>query len=57
MPVERLAAWTDAGFPVVIEHPDVARWTRLRSHAPVEIVDAGFTAVAPGTCTALARWA
>jgi hypothetical protein len=57
MPLERLAAWTDAGFPVLIEHPDLARWTRLRSHAPVEIVDAGFTAVAPGTCTALARWA
>ena len=57
MSLERLAAWTDAGFPVVIEHPDLARWTRLRSHAPVEIVDAGFTAVAPGTCTALARWA
>ncbi|WP_448641654.1 hypothetical protein [Geodermatophilus sp. URMC 63] len=57
MPAERLAAWTGAGFPVVVEHPPVPRWSRLRSAAPVEIVDAGFTVVAPGTSTALARWA
>ncbi len=57
MPAERLAAWSGAGFPVVVEHPAVARWARLRPEAPVEIVDAGFTVVAPGTCTALARWA
>jgi len=57
MPAPRLAAWSAAGFPVVVEHPDVARWTRLRPHAGVEVVDAGFTVVAPGTSTALARWA
>ena len=57
MPARRLAAWSAAGFPVVVEHPDVARWTRLRPQAPVEIVDAGFTVVEPGTTTALARWA
>ncbi|MGY1700895.1 hypothetical protein [Geodermatophilus sp. SYSU D00766] len=57
MPAGRLAAWSGAGFPVVVEHPDVARWSRLRGRAPVEVVDAGFTVVAPGTSTALARWA
>ena len=57
MPAERGALWAGAGFPVVVEHPDLARWTHLRSRAPVAIVDAGFTVVAPGTCTALARWA
>lgn len=57
MPAERLTAWAAAGFAVRVEHPDAARWDRLRPAAPVAIVDAGFTAVAPGTCTALARWA
>ncbi len=57
MPAGRLATWSGAGFPVVVEHPDVARWARLRARAPVEVVDAGFTVVAPGTSTALARWA
>ncbi|PRY35863.1 hypothetical protein LY71_1276 [Geodermatophilus tzadiensis] len=57
MPAGRLAAWSGAGFPVVVEHPGAARWTRLRPTAPVQVVDAGFTVVAPGTCTALARWA
>ncbi|WP_448625197.1 hypothetical protein [Geodermatophilus sp. URMC 64] len=57
MPAQRLAAWSDAGFPLVVEHPGIARWARLRSRASVEILDAGFTEVAPGTCTALARWA
>ncbi|GAB3195390.1 aminoacyl-tRNA hydrolase [Geodermatophilus arenarius] len=53
----RFDAWAAAGFPVVVEHPDTARWTALRPRADVEVVDAGFTVVAPGTSTALARWA
>ncbi|MGY1736924.1 hypothetical protein [Geodermatophilus sp. SYSU D00684] len=57
MPGARFAAWAAAGFPVVVEHPDVARWTALRPRADVEVVDAGFTVVDPGTSTALARWA
>ena len=57
MPADRLDTWLAAGFPVLVEHPDTERWSRLRPAAQVEIVDAGFTAVPPGTCTALARWA
>ena len=57
MPAGRLAVWSAAGFPVVVEHPDAARWAELGPQAPVQIVDAGFTVVAPGTTTALARWA
>jgi hypothetical protein len=57
MPAVRRAAWSAAGFPVVVEHPDPARWARLRPVAGVAVVDAGFTVVAPGTTTALARWA
>ncbi|MGY1795257.1 peptidyl-tRNA hydrolase [Geodermatophilus sp. SYSU D00525] len=57
MPDGRFAAWAAAGFAVVVEHPGVARWRALRPHADVEVVDAGFTVVDPGTSTALARWA
>lgn len=57
MSADRLAAWTAAGFPVLVEQPDPARWAWLRTVAPVQIVDAGFTVVRPGTCTAVARWA
>ncbi|MGY1670673.1 hypothetical protein [Geodermatophilus sp. SYSU D00710] len=57
MPPARLATWADAVFPVVVEHPDAARWARLVTSAPVQVRDAGFTVVAPGTRTALARWA
>ena len=56
MPGERLASWAAASFPVVVEHPSTARWAWLRPRAPVEVRDAGFTVVAPGTTTAIARW-
>jgi len=54
MPARRLAVWRAAGFPVVVEHPDVARWRGLRREAPVQVLDAGLTEVAPGTVTVLA---
>lgn len=57
MPADRRARWAAAGFPVVVEHPDAGRWAALVASAPVRVVDAGFTVVAPGTTTALARWA
>lgn len=57
MPPARLTTWSGAGFPVVVEHPDAPRWRQLLAHAPVVVVDAGLTTVAPGTRTALARWA
>ncbi|MGY1832834.1 peptidyl-tRNA hydrolase [Geodermatophilus sp. SYSU D01180] len=57
MPARRFDAWAAADFPVVVEHPGVERWAALRPRADVEVVDAGFTVVDPGTSTALARWA
>jgi hypothetical protein len=57
MTPERLTVWAALGFAVVVEHPDPSRWRQLRAIAPVEVIDAGFTVVEPGTCTALGRWA
>lgn len=57
MSTERLALWSDAGLLVVVEHPDIARWASLLRCAPVLVTDGGLTEVAPGTVTALARWA
>lgn len=55
-PAPWVACWRDAGFPVVVEQPDAARWAVLTAAAPVRVVDAGLTVVAPGTTTATARW-
>lgn len=57
MPEARFESWRAAGFPVDVEHPDAVRWRHLRSVAPVQVLDGGFTVVTPGTCTAVARWA
>lgn len=57
MPEKRLAAWAAKGYPVAIEHPNPTRWAALTRSAPVNIRDAGYTVVEPGTTTALARWA
>ena len=56
MPADRLARWDDAGFPVVVEHPEPQRWAAHLEAAPVIVRDGGFTVVAPGTVTSLARW-
>ena len=49
--------WAAAGLPVVVEQPDAAWFVELTGSAPVAVRDAGFTEVAPGTVTAVARWA
>lgn len=56
MPPERLVPWLAARFPVLVEHPDPAEWADLVATCPVVVADAGFTEVAPGTVTAVARW-
>lgn len=57
MSAARRQAWADAGFPVRVEHPAAARWAELAALAPVSVIDAGFTEIAPGTVTTLAAWA
>jgi peptidyl-tRNA hydrolase len=56
MTAQRRLAWADAGFPVRVEHPDRSTWTELAETAPVRVIDAGFTEIAPGTVTTLAAW-
>ncbi|WP_030412501.1 aminoacyl-tRNA hydrolase [Streptomyces sp. NRRL S-1448] len=51
---EERAAWRAAGFPLAVRSADPARWEALtRSGLPV-VRDAGFTEIAPGSCTVVA---
>ena len=48
-------AWRDAGFPLAVRTAAAGQWAELlRRDLPV-VRDAGFTEVAPGTCTAVAE--
>lgn len=53
---ERRHRWAQSGFAVSVIQPPADGWPQLVAGAPVAVVDAGFTEVAPGTVTALAWW-
>ena len=53
----RKRMWIAGGFPIVIERPDRLRYGGLIHRAQIVVHDGGFTEVAPGTVTAVARWA
>ncbi|MEW2400429.1 peptidyl-tRNA hydrolase [Streptomyces sp. NPDC046862] len=48
------AAWRDAGFPLSVRTPDPDRWRRLTVSGLPVVRDAGFTEIAPGSCTVVA---
>ncbi|CAM5373036.1 peptidyl-tRNA hydrolase OS=Streptomyces tendae OX=1932 GN=GUR47_31745 PE=3 SV=1 [Streptomyces tendae] len=48
------AAWRDAGFPLSVRTADPARWTGLTTAGLPVVRDAGFTEIAPGSCTVVA---
>jgi peptidyl-tRNA hydrolase len=55
LPHGERTAWRDAGFPLAVRPAGPARWERLvRSGLPL-VQDAGFTEVAPGSCTVVAE--
>ncbi|MFF2140773.1 peptidyl-tRNA hydrolase [Streptomyces sp. NPDC058193] len=47
-------AWREAGFPLSVATPDAARWRGLAASGLPVVRDAGFTEVAPGSCTVVA---
>ncbi|WP_437048387.1 aminoacyl-tRNA hydrolase [Streptomyces sp. enrichment culture] len=51
---EERAAWRDAGFPLAVRTADPADWRRLTASGLPVVRDAGFTEIAPGSCTVVA---
>ncbi|MEU7041631.1 aminoacyl-tRNA hydrolase [Streptomyces varsoviensis] len=48
------AAWRDAGFPLAVRTAEPRAWATLTSGALPVVRDAGFTEIAPGSCTVVA---
>ncbi|MFG2546014.1 peptidyl-tRNA hydrolase [Streptomyces sp. NPDC048594] len=48
------AAWRTAGYPLAVRTPDPARWSGLTTSGLPVVRDAGFTEIAPGSCTVVA---
>ncbi|WP_030179256.1 peptidyl-tRNA hydrolase [Streptomyces violaceorubidus] len=47
-------AWRDAGFPLSVRTVDPVRWPGLTTGGLPLVRDAGFTEIAPGSCTVVA---
>ncbi|MET9644613.1 peptidyl-tRNA hydrolase [Streptomyces syringium] len=48
------AAWRDAGFALSVRTADPGRWAELTTSGLPVVRDAGFTEIAPGSCTVVA---
>ncbi|MFF3330860.1 peptidyl-tRNA hydrolase [Streptomyces sp. NPDC002888] len=51
---EQRVAWRDAGFPLAVRTADPSRWDELTGSGLPLVRDAGFTEIAPGSCTVVA---
>ncbi|MGW7263785.1 aminoacyl-tRNA hydrolase [Streptomyces sp. NPDC054842] len=51
---EEKAAWRDAGFALSVRTAAPADWSRLTASGLPLVRDAGFTEIAPGSCTVVA---
>ncbi|MDT7841938.1 aminoacyl-tRNA hydrolase [Streptomyces justiciae] len=51
---EQRTAWRDAGFPLAVRTAEPARWRELTAGGLPLVRDAGFTEIAPGSCTVVA---
>lgn len=51
---EEKASWRDAGFPLAVRIADADRWDELTTSGLPLVRDAGFTEIAPGSCTVVA---
>ncbi|WP_435849251.1 aminoacyl-tRNA hydrolase [Streptomyces lavendulocolor] len=56
MPEEDRKAWRDAGFPLAVRTADPGQWARLTAAGLPLVRDAGFTEIAPGSCTVVASF-
>ncbi|MFG3497232.1 peptidyl-tRNA hydrolase [Streptomyces sp. NPDC047928] len=45
------ASWREAGFPLAVRTADPGRWAGLSAGGLPMVRDAGFTEIAPGSCT------
>ncbi|WP_172384973.1 peptidyl-tRNA hydrolase [Streptomyces sp. MNP-20] len=48
------AAWRDAGFPLAVRTAPPSRWRELTTSGLPVVRDAGYTEIAPGSCTVVA---
>ncbi|MEC4019957.1 aminoacyl-tRNA hydrolase [Streptomyces sp. H27-D2] len=48
------AEWRDTGFPLAVRTAEPARWAELTAGGLPVVRDAGFTEIAPGSCTVVA---
>ncbi|MDO0910882.1 aminoacyl-tRNA hydrolase [Streptomyces sp. DT2A-34] len=51
---EERDAWRDAGFPLAVRTARAGRWAELTTSGLPLVRDAGFTEIAPGSCTVVA---
>ncbi|MGC0337116.1 peptidyl-tRNA hydrolase [Streptomyces sp. SLBN-8D4] len=51
---EERAAWRDAGFPLAVRTAAPDHWAELTAGGLPLVRDAGFTEIAPGSCTVVA---
>ncbi|MER5445119.1 aminoacyl-tRNA hydrolase [Streptomyces sp. NPDC002766] len=51
---EERATWRDAGFPLAVRTAEPGRWRELTDSGLPLVRDAGFTEIAPGSCTVVA---
>ncbi|MFI1421327.1 peptidyl-tRNA hydrolase [Streptomyces sp. NPDC020731] len=54
LPDEARTAWHTTGFPLTVRTADPARWPALTTSGLPTVRDAGFTEIAPGSCTVVA---
>ncbi|CAL9616885.1 hypothetical protein SUDANB15_05736 [Streptomyces sp. enrichment culture] len=54
LPDEDRTAWHAAGFPLTVRTADPSRWGDLVTGGLPTVRDAGFTEIAPGSCTVVA---
>ncbi|WP_258177354.1 peptidyl-tRNA hydrolase [Streptomyces solincola] len=55
LPEAARKAWREAGFPLAVRTAPPARWSALTASGLPLVRDAGFTEIAPGSCTVVAE--